>query len=142
MRLVGPRSVVTVAGLGEGGVRSAPRSLKYRVESPVLVTTIYFGIDKDTLDRQAKKRLTKLADIIRIEVFRRMRVEGHADSVSSEKYNRSLSQRRIDSTVAFLLRKLKDLNISEKALGELFPAATNATPEGRAMNRRVEISVW
>ncbi len=42
----------------------------------------------------------------------------------------------------FLKKKLQGLRISEKALGELFPADTNATAQGRANNRRVEISVW
>ena len=141
-RLIGPRPAVTVVAIGDAGTRSAPRTLRYLPAEPVLVTVIHFDSDQDALTRAAKKKLTKLAAIIREQAFRKLLVEGHTDSISSEKYNRALSQRRINSAVEFLKKKLQGLRISEKALGELFPADTNATAQGRANNRRVEISVW
>ena len=66
-------------------------------------------------------------------------IEAHTDSVGSDKYNQKLSERRANSAV----NALKELNVDPSRIkavgyGETKPAASNATAEGRAENRRVE----
>jgi outer membrane protein OmpA-like peptidoglycan-associated protein len=67
-------------------------------------------------------------------------VEGHTDSRGSKQLNMQLSKARADSVRAYLVSKGVDPNrIKAVGKGEDQPIATNATPDGRANNRRVEI---
>jgi len=67
-------------------------------------------------------------------------IVGHADAQGSDAYNQDLSERRANSAAAYLVNhKVKVERIYVAGLGETVPIATNDTPEGRALNRRVEI---
>jgi outer membrane protein OmpA-like peptidoglycan-associated protein len=69
-------------------------------------------------------------------------VEGHTDSTGSDTYNQQLSERRADSVKTLLVQRgVQGSRISILGYGESRPVATNATPEGRQMNRRVEIRI-
>lgn len=71
-----------------------------------------------------------------------MRVEGHTDSTGPEDYNLVLSQRRAQAVADYILARaprLKAGDIEVVGFGESSPVASNATPEGRADNRRVVI---
>jgi outer membrane protein OmpA-like peptidoglycan-associated protein len=71
-----------------------------------------------------------------------IRVEGHTDSVGSEKYNMDLSFRRANSVRDLLVQRGVDFSrIQTAGFGETSPIATNATEAGRQINRRVEIKV-
>ena len=68
-------------------------------------------------------------------------ITGHADSTGDDQYNQSLSERRASSVAAYLInnsRLLRD-RFYVQGRGETQPIASNATVEGRAQNRRVEI---
>jgi OOP family OmpA-OmpF porin len=67
---------------------------------------------------------------------------GHADSRGKDDYNKALSQRRAQSVADYMVSKgVAASAISVAGLGESNPVATNATPEGRAKNRRVDASL-
>ena len=69
-------------------------------------------------------------------------VVGHADSSGNAASNMTLSERRANATAGYLVaRKVKAERIYIAGLGDTQPIATNATPEGRAKNRRVEITL-
>jgi outer membrane protein OmpA-like peptidoglycan-associated protein len=69
-------------------------------------------------------------------------VAGHTDSTGSEAYNQQLSERRAASVAAYLkTRNVQSDRIIEVGEGELRPVATNDTPEGRQLNRRVELTL-
>ena len=69
-------------------------------------------------------------------------VEGHTDSTGSETYNQQLSEHRAVSVKTLLVqRSVNDYRMNTIGYGESSPVATNATPEGRQMNRRVEIRI-
>jgi outer membrane protein OmpA-like peptidoglycan-associated protein len=67
-------------------------------------------------------------------------VVGHADSTGSDEYNLGLSQRRASSVAGYLVTRgvIQD-RLFVAGQGERQPVASNATEEGRAQNRRVEI---
>jgi outer membrane protein OmpA-like peptidoglycan-associated protein len=73
---------------------------------------------------------------------RNLIVEGHTDSRGTDAYNRSLSQRRADAVRDYLIQRgYPAEHIQSRGQGEGSPIASNASAEGRANNRRVEIVI-
>ncbi len=69
-------------------------------------------------------------------------VAAHTDSVGSDAYNQGLSQRRASSVLDYLVSKgISSDRLVPKGYGESDPIADNATKEGRAKNRRVELRI-
>ena len=71
---------------------------------------------------------------------RHIEVIGYSDSIGSEEHNQSLSERRAAAVTEALVRDGVDARrITTRGYGAANPVASNATAEGRAQNRRVEI---
>ena len=71
-----------------------------------------------------------------------MDVIGHTDSRGPADYNQRLSEQRANSVTQYLRsRKVIPERLVSRGLGEEAPVSTNDTPEGRALNRRVEIQL-
>ena len=69
-------------------------------------------------------------------------VAGHTDSVGSDAYNQQLSERRAGSVAAYLSgHGVPSSRMVTIGAGEAHPVASNETDEGRAQNRRVEITI-
>ncbi|ESQ92707.1 cell envelope biogenesis protein OmpA [Asticcacaulis sp. AC460] len=69
-------------------------------------------------------------------------VVGHADSQGSDAFNLDLSERRANAVAGYLVgQKVKSERIYVAGLGESQPIASNDTADGRARNRRVEITL-
>ena len=69
-------------------------------------------------------------------------VAGHTDSTGAEQYNQALSERRAESVAAYLKsRPMRADRLVTVGAGENHPIADNATADGRATNRRVEITI-
>lgn len=69
-------------------------------------------------------------------------IAGHTDSTGSDQYNQALSERRAATVGRYLVgRGVLEMRVIELGLGETRPVADNATPEGRALNRRVELTL-
>ena len=69
-------------------------------------------------------------------------VAGHTDSVGSDAYNQQLSEKRATSVAAYLAsRGVQQARMVTIGAGEAHPVASNDTDEGRAQNRRVEITI-
>jgi len=101
-----------------------------------------FAADKSTLLPEAKTRLGQVATALLETKERRLAIEGYTDSRGSDAYNLDLSQRRADAVRAYLISNgyPPDLIVAHGA-GKAMPIADNATSEGRANNRRVEIVI-
>lgn len=69
-------------------------------------------------------------------------VAGHTDSTGTEEYNQGLSERRANTVSQYLSgRGISGQRLITVGMGELRPIADNSTAEGRAANRRVEITM-
>ena len=69
-------------------------------------------------------------------------VQGHADNSGSAAYNQDLSERRAQSVTSILLQNgVASGRLTSVGYGFSQPIASNATPEGRAQNRRVQIII-
>ncbi|MFO7305498.1 MAG: OmpA family protein [Gammaproteobacteria bacterium] len=69
-------------------------------------------------------------------------VAGHTDSTGSDAYNLQLSQRRAEAVASYLVSQgIKRERLITVGAGEAYPIASNDTEEGRAANRRVELTI-
>jgi OOP family OmpA-OmpF porin len=102
-----------------------------------------FGHDKSSLQPEGRRALDALADRLRsMARIGTIHVVGFTDSQGTEQYNQKLSERRANTVRDYLVSKGVPANrIDASGRGESDPVATNATREGRARNRRVEITV-
>jgi outer membrane protein OmpA-like peptidoglycan-associated protein len=99
-----------------------------------------FKSNESTLLPTAQTRLDQVVVALNTMSDRRLVVEGFTDSMGSDAYNMALSQRRADAVRDYIVGGGFDANLIQvRALGESRPIADNATGEGRANNRRVEI---
>ena len=88
----------------------------------------------------ARERLAKVSGIVLAHPGLHLEVEGHTDSVGSDEYNQTLSERRADAVRNYLVQQgIADNTIASRGLGKTTPVATNDTAEGRQANRRVEL---
>ena len=101
-----------------------------------------FDTDSAELVPASEQALSELlAQLDAYEEITEIEVVGHTDSRGADAYNQGLSERRAESVRAFLQDAYPDLQISSRGEGESNPVATNSTPQGRQLNRRVEIRV-
>jgi outer membrane protein OmpA-like peptidoglycan-associated protein len=100
---------------------------------------------ESNVDEVSEAGRAELADVARTlsEVgVDKVRVEGHSDNVGPAKYNEALSLRRAESVAQQLVRNgWRDAAIERHGYGFDKPIADNGTPEGRAQNRRVVVTV-
>lgn len=101
-----------------------------------------FDFDKATIKAGGTGKLDALVDRLKGVNIEVVIAVGHTDSVGSEAYNQRLSLARAQSVKAYLVGKGMDAKrIRTEGRGESQPVADNATAEGRAKNRRVDIEV-
>ena len=99
-----------------------------------------FAFDRADLKPEFKPTLNKVAGVLRDDPNVRISIIGYTDSIGSEEYNQRLSGRRAQVTADYLISQgVPSSQILARGLGEAEPRASNASEEGRAQNRRVEI---
>jgi OOP family OmpA-OmpF porin len=99
-----------------------------------------FDFDKDTLRPQGKVKLDNVARVLQENPEMRVVIEGHTDAIGTEAYNEDLSHRRTETVRSYLIEKgIGAGRLTARWFGESKPVASNATEEGRAQNRRVDI---
>jgi OOP family OmpA-OmpF porin len=137
------------AAPGCDGAIAAPAAPAAKLEAPkpTVVKVNYaadtlFDFDKSVIKPAGKQALDSLAGKISNMLFEVAIVIGHTDSVGTEEYNLKLGTRRAAAVKAYLISKgVPATRIYTDSKGEKQPVASNATAEGRAKNRRVEIEV-
>jgi outer membrane protein OmpA-like peptidoglycan-associated protein len=118
-------------------VREEERGLVVTLSGSVL-----FRSAESNLLPSAQVKLDQVANALLAVRERSILVEGHTDSQGSESYNQGLSQRRADAVRDYIVQRGYPADhIQARGKGEGSPIADNASPEGRANNRRVEIVI-
>jgi outer membrane protein OmpA-like peptidoglycan-associated protein len=114
-----------------------------RIELPA---DILFDFDKADIRAAAEPALRQAAEVIRKGARGTVRIEGHSDGKGSPPYNQKLSERRAASVQKWLTERAGlRAKFAAKGFGATKPVASNVKPdgsdhpEGRQMNRRVEI---
>lgn len=113
--------------------------------APAKVTfaaSAFFDTNKAVLKAESKAQLDALLSKLKSLKWTGMTVVGHTDSTGLAAYNQGLSERRAESVKSYLVGQgLPAAAIQTSGQGETAAVADNATPVGRAQNRRVEVEV-
>ena len=115
-----------------------------QTERGTLVTfgDVLFDHDQSDLKPAGVRDVQKLADFLNENPERKIVVEGYTDSTGADAYNLRLSERRAESVRRALTRAGVDMQrIQTVGYGKQYPVASNGSNSGRAMNRRVEVTV-
>lgn len=120
-----------------------PITKKEQEKLEIAVQAVQFETSKAKLKPESNKILTDIAAILKKYKGYHLRVEGHTDNVGSDKTNQTLSEKRANACVDFLVKKGVDRELLLPAgFGETKPVADNGTNDGRSKNRRVEFIVF
>jgi len=104
--------------------------------------TILFDTGKTSIKFLSEEVLGNIAGILKEYPNSRFNVEGHTDSVGSEKLNQTLSEGRAQAVVDWLITNgIDSSRLVARGFGESQPLMTNNTRAGRERNRRVEINL-
>jgi len=122
---------------------NTPKGVKVNFEGcPILkVFRFNFKFDSYKIDKKYYPEIKKLVNIIKNNKKLKIEIEGFTDNVGSYMYNQELSLKRATALKEILINKFK---ISPKRIdivgyGEANPIASNATAEGRKLNRRIVV---
>ena len=104
----------------------------------VIIRNIYFHFDKHSLKSESYAELDKIEKLMRDNVNMKLEISGHTDKIGSRAYNISLSKRRAQAVVKFLVNKgISSDRLISKGYGETQPLVSNDDElDGREINRR------
>ncbi|MEJ2167988.1 MAG: OmpA family protein [Desulfobacterales bacterium] len=104
---------------------------------------ILFDFNRSNLKAQARAELDALGKFLQQKPNATAYLFGCTNSIGSQNYNLGLSQRRVASAVAYLIDNynIDSTRVVTAWYGKLNPVADNQTEAGRALNRRIEVTV-
>jgi outer membrane protein OmpA-like peptidoglycan-associated protein len=108
----------------------------------VSMPDVLFDFNKYTLKPEARERLARISGIVLAYPDLKLQIEGYTDSIGSDEYNQTLSEKRAESVRDYLVSSGVSMNnVAAQGLGKADPVADNSTAAGRKLNRRVEMIV-
>lgn len=114
---------------------------KYNIKG---TTNVYFDTGKWVLTPQAKQELCATASQAEATDNALLLVVGYTDSVGSEEYNQTLSEKRASSVINYLQQHCRWAPyrvLTPTGMSESNPVADNDTKDGKAQNRRVAVNI-
>jgi outer membrane protein OmpA-like peptidoglycan-associated protein len=128
------------------GLAVAETDTEIRIE---LSGDVLFDFDSSDIRPEAEPALANAAEVLRLHPRANVEIGGHTDSVGSDSYNMRLSRQRAEAVRDWLVAKggVEADRLTARGHGRASPIAPNTRadgsdhPEGRQLNRRVEISV-
>jgi len=107
----------------------------------VILSGILFDFNKAQLKPDSRAALDQIAAFLKSDPTRKVYLVGHTDNVGGFEFNMQLSQARADAVVADLITTygINPARLKGYGAGLLAPIASNASDDGRARNRRVEL---
>jgi outer membrane protein OmpA-like peptidoglycan-associated protein len=108
----------------------------------VSMPDVLFDFNKYTLKPEARERLARISGIVLAYPDLKLDIEGHTDSIGTDEYNQTLSEKRGDSVRGYLISSgVTPDHVAAVGLGKSDPVADNSTAAGRKLNRRVDMIV-
>jgi outer membrane protein OmpA-like peptidoglycan-associated protein len=108
----------------------------------VSMPDVLFDFNKYTLKPEARERLARISGIVLAYPDLKLQIEGYTDSIGSDEYNQTLSEKRAGAVRGYLVSSGVSMdNVTAQGMGKADPIADNSTAAGRKLNRRVEMIV-
>jgi outer membrane protein OmpA-like peptidoglycan-associated protein len=108
----------------------------------VNMSDVLFDSGQFTLRPQAREKLAKISGIVLAYPTLLLAVEGNTDSVGTEEFNQTLSEKRAETVRSYLTHQgVPEASTTAAGFGKTRPIASNDTADGRQQNRRVELIV-
>ena len=102
---------------------------------------VLFDFDKSNIKPEYYRFLDDAAKVFEMNPAIKVEVQGNTDNIGTAKYNMGLSLRRANAVMQYLVNKgVAPSRLNARGFGFSRPVATNDTDEGRALNRRVELT--
>ena len=119
-----------------------PRGVQVDERGCWVIKGLRFAFDSSKIEPQYYAELNNVAARLKeVGPGVRVSIDGHTDNVGTEKYNQGLSERRANAVKQFLVNAgVPAAQLESRGFGLSNPAYPNDTAEGRAKNRRVELS--
>lgn len=112
------------------------------VNNKITLNNVFFDFDKSELKAESFIELDKLVDLLKKNPAVKIEIAGHTDNKGDKKYNQTLSQKRAESVVNYLIQKgITSTRLVAKGYGDTMPIFPNDTEENKAKNRRTELKV-
>jgi OOP family OmpA-OmpF porin len=119
---------------------NTPKGAKVDQRGCWVIQGIQFDTSKADIKSSSYPVLNEVVDVLRQNPTLRVEIQGHTDSTGSASFNKILSQNRAKAVLDYFASKGISRNrLSAMGYGPNRPVASNSTPEGRALNRRVEL---
>ena len=127
----------------DGCPKQSDIKIKIKKKAIELREKIHFEVNRAVIKRKSFAILDQVAVTLKqYPGIKKMEIQGHTDSQGPSAYNLTLSQRRAQAVVDYLVNKKIDLDrLEARGYGEDKPIAPNSTKQGRSMNRRVEMII-
>lgn len=134
------------ADIGASGTVMVENAYLGKIQRRIPVPTQKFIIqcEHDSIDiaDQDKKTMDVIAEFAALYPTTRLIIRGYTDSQGDPNYNTTLSESRARQGKTLLVAKgISPLNIETIGMGSAEPVATNETPDGRRLNRRIEVEL-
>lgn len=137
-----PEEVVEAEPAPEAAPAPEPVQKEPIVTTATLGGEALFDNNSDTLNASSEQAMAELvAELEKFQEITAIEVVGHTDANGEASYNQGLSERRAAAVETFLKAAYPNVEVTSSGMGEDSPVATNSTPEGRQLNRRVEVQV-
>lgn len=109
-------------------------------EGKIAIYGIYFDSDKADIKPESRPQLDEMAALLKNNAGLKVFIVGHTDNQGKLDYNLSLSQRRAEAVAKALAQQgIPAQRMLAKGVANLAPVSSNASEDGRAKNRRVEL---
>ena len=134
--------VVTVVGeIANKMVDAAAMAKGLGEKGHIALYGIYFDTDKATIKPESAPTLAEMAKLLSGQPALKVFIVGHTDSQGSYEHNMTLSRQRAEAVAAALSGsyRIARNRLYPAGIGYLAPVGSNATEDGRALNRRVEL---
>lgn len=143
LRLNGAGSSSAIIKIEYPEPRNEPTSLERTLAASEVASVygVHFSFARADIRKQSEPVLAKIAAILKANPHWKLRIDGHTDGIGNDAANLDLSQRRAAAVKAALVSRyaVDASRLTTGGYGEGAPKATNETPAGRALNRRVEL---
>lgn len=121
--------------------KATPKGARVDDRGCWVISDIRFDFDKADIKPQYYPDLDEVVVVMKQNPLLNILIEGHTDSMGSDKYNQRLSERRAGSVKEYLVQKgIASQRMNAMGFGESRPIDANETEEGRARNRRVQLT--